>query len=661
MKHLFYIILFNVLLFSAKAQDITLQVHQKAPLQITSASTVFNLVKGKKMVLGDDVLFSGGTSPYQASWSSSGWTKDSIGNKIHVAPTQSTIYTLKVTDANNCTLEQPFQVNVFLPLQLGLTTYQISCFGKKDGAIIMTATGGALPISYKWSDGSSAMARINLGPGTYLVIVTDALGQRRDTSVTLLESSEVHYFSDESVCDGSSILFNGLELTEAGVYSGTFKTKGGCDSIVTINLSVTPNYFETIEATICQGDSYFFAGKERTETGQYIDSLKTISLCDSIIMLNLTVNKIFSKTINVSICQGDTYLFAGEDRIDSGQYEDSLKSINGCDSIITLNLIVNPVYKKSIQATICQNETYLFAGNELAETGQYQNILKTLSGCDSTIILNLTVNPGYTQNIDALICEGETYLFGGSERSETGLYQYRLKTITGCDSIFALNLIVSPRFSQFIDVDICQGESYLFAGNELVKTGQYENKLQSISGCDSFIVLNLEVNPLPEVPVITQNKNSLSSSSSFGNLWFKDDLVVSGGLNQTLNITTSGNYLVLVTNSNGCSVKSETYEAIYTSSPEIHTGVLNCNIFPNPSEGLFTVEFFTEKPETVLLKLISVDGKTIMKNQFVDLYGNSSILFGKEDLVNGIYTLQIRVGTRFINKKLIVNSNRNIH
>jgi hypothetical protein len=661
MTRLFYIILFNVILFSVKAQDVTLLVHQKAPLHITSTSTVFNLVKGNKMVLGDDVSILGGTSPYQVSWSSSGWEADSIGNLIHIAPTQTTTYTLKVTDTNNCTLEQPFQVNVFLPLQLELTTYQISCFGKKDGAIILNVTGGAVPISYAWNDGSSAMARINLGPGTYSVIVTDALGQRRDTSVTLYESSEVHYFSNVSVCDGNSFLFNGMVLAEPGIYTGTFLTNGGCDSIVTINLSVTPTYSETIESTICQGDSYLFAGKERTKTGQYIDSLKTISLCDSIITLNLKVNPIFSQTIDVSICQGETYLFDGFGRTKTGLYYDSLKTINGCDSIITLNLTVNPVYKKSIEATICQNGTYLFAGKELTETGQYVDSLKTNSGCDSITILNLTVNPIFTQTFDVAICQGETYLFAGNVLDEAGSYNNNLESITGCDSIITLNLTINQAFSQTIEAVICQGETYLFAGNELTQSGQYESKLLSISGCDSIIVLTLILNPSPAAPLINQNKNKLTSSATFGNQWFINGAGVENGINQSLDILESGEYTVIVTNSFGCSTQSETYHAIYTSVPEFLDADIRFNVFPNPNDGLFTVEIATDKPEAMLLKLISVDGKSIMKQFLPEVSGKQSILFGKENLANGVYMLQIRYGRKIINRKLIVNKIRYIH
>jgi len=655
MKQLIFIFSLSIFIYSAKAQDVTLLVHQQAPLQITAGLTVLNMLQGDDLVLGNDVILSGGTSPYQTTWSSSGWGEDSISNTITVAPDDTTIYTLKVIDANNCTQEQAFQVNVIYPIQINIIINQISCYGMRDGAIIMNITGGASPYSIKWADGPTAMVRINLGSGSYSVKITDAMGQQKDTLVTLNEFSQIHTSLNASVCEGDTYLFNGMELTETGAYSRTFQSVHGCDSVVTLNLTVNPNLVENINAAICKGEAYLFSGSLLTDSGQYQDSLTTIAGCDSIVILNLTVNPVSTQTINAAICEGDTYYFSRSFLTESGQYSDSLKNVSGCDSIIILDLTVNPSYNQTIDVVICQNEIFTFAGNRLTQSGLYQDVSKTVSGCDSITTLNLTVNPTFIQTNEAVICQGETYLFEGNLLNEAGIYIDSLKTVEGCDSITILNLTVNPTFINFIDAIICQDETYLFAGNQLSEGGQYQDSLKTLSGCDSIVVLNLTVNPLPEIPVITQNKNTLTSSSNESTQWYKSGAEIPGGINQALNITESGDYAVIVTNSAGCRTQSLIYNAVYTSVPAIYTADIICAIFPNPNNGLFTVEIEIEKPEVMVLKLISVDGKVVAEKQLQDVSLKQSVLFGKENLAKGVYTLQVRFGTKIINRKLIVN------
>jgi len=128
-----------------------------------------------------------------------------------------------------------------------------------------------------------------------------------------------------------------------------------------------------------------------------------------------------------------------------------------------------------------------------------------------------------------------------------------------------------------------------------------------------------------------------------------------GATDRTLEITSSGEYMVTVTNSNGCTSQSAIYKANYTGIPIIESSGLHCNIYPNPNKGLFTVELQADKEEQVQLKLIAVDGKTIIRKQIDTILGNQSVQFGKENLVKGVYTLQICYGNKRVNRKLVVN------
>jgi gliding motility-associated-like protein len=111
--------------------------------------------------------------------------------------------------------------------------------------------------------------------------------------------------------------------------------------------------------------------------------------------------------------------------------------------------------------------------------------------------------------IFATICYGDTYSKNGFNESETGIYYDTLQNVKGCDSVVILNLTVLPpnEDTLFISAEICEGDIYSQNGFNESKSGSYPRTLHNIYGCDSIICLNLTVNPTPnvEITAITGN------------------------------------------------------------------------------------------------------------------------------------------------------------
>ncbi|NCW47802.1 MAG: hypothetical protein EBV95_06740, partial [Actinobacteria bacterium] len=112
------------------------------------------------------------------------------------------------------------------------------------------------------------------------------------------------------------------------------------DSIVTLNLTVNQPSATTINQSICAPNSYTFDGQTLTTSGTYMDTLTNAAGCDSIITLNLTVNQPSASTISQTICAPNSYSFNGQSYNASGTYTATLSNAVGCDSVITLNLTV---------------------------------------------------------------------------------------------------------------------------------------------------------------------------------------------------------------------------------------------------------------------------------------------------------------------------------
>ena len=335
-------------------------------------------------------------------------------------------------------------------------------------------------IFYSWSDGNTTNPRTvteNVNLGVYW--------QEVGIQTTI----------DVQECEGNTFSEFGFNVDTTGVYYQFLQTLNGCDSIVTLNLVVNPVASTNLTDTICSGSTYTDNGFNVSEAGTHTLHLQTIHGCDSIVTLNLVVNPVASTNLTDTICSGSTYTDNGFNVSEAGTHTLHLQTIHGCDSIVTLNLVVNPVKDTNLSATICERTLYMENGFEVGTAGTHILNLQTYLGCDSIVTLNLAVNPVYDETINAAICEGESYAENGFNENTTGSYTQNLHTYLGCDSTVTLNLTVNPVMNTTINAVICEGTSYTDNGFNVSTEGTYSQTLQTVNGCDSTVVLELKVAP----------------------------------------------------------------------------------------------------------------------------------------------------------------------
>ena len=331
--------------------------------------------------------------------------------------------------------------------------------------------------------------------GIYTNVLTSALGC--DSILVLDLKLRQHYelTSTMEICQGEEYLFGDRILTETGIYKDTLDSEYGCDSIVELHLFVYPIYEDTIYRRICYGDTYSDENFNVSTQETYQVSYRTANNCDSTITLILEI-VYYNDTIFETTCQGLDYDFYGTNLTQTGTYTHTLTSVEGCDSIITLNLIVNNPYKDSVYAVICEGETYTNYGFNETEQGRYERLFTTVGGCDSIKVLNLRVNNSYNDTITARICRGEIYNDFGFSVDAPGFHTRQYHTIYGCDSIVTLNLSVTDKITDTIKAVICEGETYAENNFNASQAGEYVRELQTMYGCDSIIVLSLNVAPV---------------------------------------------------------------------------------------------------------------------------------------------------------------------
>ena len=251
---------------------------------------------------------------------------------------------------------------------------------------------------------------------------------------------------NQTICEGETVgnEWGFADRTSTGVYKRkTTSLVTGCDSITTLNLTVIPRQYTTLEENICSGTSYEFNGKQYNKTGVYVDTLSSlVTGCDSITKLVLTVNPPITAQVNAYTCIGHPYYFTPRypSLTLSGTYMDTVKTAEGCDSIVTLTLTVAESININVYDTVCDGQSLRFEGQDYTEAGTYPVHLESVFGCDSIRTLYLEIAPVYSDTINASICPGRSYTEHGFDVSEPGLYSVTETSRFGCDSVIWLNL-----------------------------------------------------------------------------------------------------------------------------------------------------------------------------------------------------------------------------
>ncbi len=136
----------------------------------------------------------------------------------------------------------------------------------------------------------------------------------------------------QSACGSYTSASGNNTWTTSGTYLDTIPSLGGCDSIyLTINLTINQNTAESLTISAC--DNYTSpSGQLWTNSGTYIDTIANNNGCDSIITIALTVNQVYTATQNVNALDTYTWLVNGQTYTQSGTYTEIDTTLAGCDS-----------------------------------------------------------------------------------------------------------------------------------------------------------------------------------------------------------------------------------------------------------------------------------------------------------------------------------------
>ena len=434
---------------------------------------------------------------------------------LTVSPTQTTTYTVEVMGSGICYATDDITITVNPETHNSIT--ETACE------------------SYTWTSGNGQTYTTS---GTYFYPYENEEGcSSTDTLHLTISNAALH---DEYVTECESFTWVNGETYTSSVEGITYTYPGGsvhgCDSIVTLYLTINHGTHNSITETACESYTWTSGnGQTYTTSGTYIYPYENEEGCASTDTLHLTISNAALHDEYVTECESFTWV-NGETYTSSVEgitYTYPGGSVHGCDSIVTLYLTINHGTHNSITETACESYTWTSGdGQTYTESGTYMYPYENEEGCASTDTLHLTISNAALHDEYVTECESFTWVNGETYTSsvEGITYTYPGGSVHGCDSIVTLYLTINHGTHNSITETAC--ESFEWHGNILTQSDTYVHEYTNENGCPSADTLHLTINH--------GTHNSITETACESFEWHGNIL------------TQSDTYVHEYTNENGC-------------------------------------------------------------------------------------------------------------
>ncbi len=406
-------------------------------------------------------------------------------------------YTVIVTEPNSnfeTTLFFTIDPSPYDCLACQARSTMFDCASNTRGSIDVIPSGGISPYCFSINGGQVQKDGLfeNLTEGVYSFEILDGSGQAVTCNevVGVIELPIVEYM--QSICFGDSVMIGNRVYAESGMYADTLESIAGCDSIVNLDLQVSDLIQFDQAISLCKGDTLTVGRNNYTLPGNYIDTLESVTGCDSIVTSRLSIFDSFDINQAVSICKGDTFRIAERIYILPGSYTDTLINANGCDSIVHTELQYFDVPETSQEIFICEGDSLSVESSIYFFPGSYTDTLVNVNGCDSIVLTELDYFTMPSINQAFSVCDGDSIEVAGSVYYVSGNYTDTLQNQNGCDSIILTELNILDHTEYFQSMALCNGDSLVVGTSTYTISGDYLDTIRNAQGCDSIIHTNLE-------------------------------------------------------------------------------------------------------------------------------------------------------------------------
>lgn len=438
---------------------------------------------------------------------------------------------------------------------------------------------------------------------------------------------------------------DGSVYTSPGKYTNTLTNKAGCDSIITLNLTLGRVY-DFKRYTVC--DSFVsMLGNVHYKTGFYRDTLVGVTPkgCDSVFISEVLVHQKKETQEDMRVC--DSVEISGKTYFTDKKITINGTAVTGCDSSHTIDLVVNESSTHTIFETHCDRFTSIL-GNTYTKTGTYKEKLSKANQykCDSVITIDLTINNSSDLYFPVRDCDSFTSR-SGKIYLTSGVHTEKFTSQFGCDSTLVYDLILyeTKRVNQKVEAcDSIMVNQIWRTATELIEFTE-----TSAHGCDSFVSVDLTVVRINND--VTASGHTLTVNDvadSYQWLDCKTDKPITGETSKEFTAPYSGTFAAEIS-INECVKRTDCYDVIGLGVSPRSSDNFSFSIIPNPNSGHFIITNSRSFPISGY-SVQDVSGRLIFKESGL----SESNLVITNDLPKGIYFITILVDNKTSTQRFMV-------
>ncbi|MFN8304315.1 MAG: YCF48-related protein [Saprospiraceae bacterium] len=332
-----------------------------------------------------------------------------------------------------------------------------------------------------------------------------------DTTICAGESVQLTYSSN-----GNFTRFNwspaaGLSCTDCStptaspasttVYHLEATAEDGCIKYDSVTIVVNAPSAFTQNVTTCENEPFVFNGNVYAASGTYTDLFTAANGCDSLVTTNLVVLPLPTRDETIEFCAGESVVIGGTTYTQSGTVVQTQPGVGAaCDTVVTYTLNVLPLPTRAETIEFCAGESVVIGGTTYTQPG---TVVETLPGlgaaCDTVVTYTLTVLPLPTRAETIGFCAGESVTIGGTTYTQPGTVVEILPGLgDACDTVVTYTLNVLPLPTRAETIEFCAGESVTIGGTTYTQPGTVVETLPGLGdACDTVVTYTLNVLPLP--------------------------------------------------------------------------------------------------------------------------------------------------------------------
>jgi len=318
-----------------------------------------------------------------------------------------------------------------------------------------------------------------------------------DSSLNCVEAYSTNIFFT-----APKVISNDLGVQYFGSYNQTpdtfdldldpfsFRWEGHKFLVNYLNICRPQHNFET--SKFCQNDSLFRKGQWFKSDTILFDTVSFSSQCDSIYVEYLVSDFGSIDTIRLNAC--DSLISPSGNHvwfIDS-LYLDTLSNVAGCDSILVIDLSILSSSFTNITDTGCNQYTSPSGLHTWTQSGVFLDTLTNQFGCDSVLSISLTIGLSKLTSTSLRSCNSFTSPSGMIYNQST-VFTDTLSTAYSCDSLVTFNLSIDTNTTAQLSMAACDT---LFSPSGKFKwtsSGPHLDTIQNSVGCDSIMTINIAI------------------------------------------------------------------------------------------------------------------------------------------------------------------------